>query len=242
MADERPVIVVGAGERPPDHLKETAKEARLVGVDQGAHWILRWGLVPERVLGDLDSLDERSRTYADSYGTPILQTDDELTRADLARVVDLLIEESPPRVVFTGCVGDRLDHVLALFAGMGRLAAAGIPVQLVERWGSGWVATPHHGVVVEDLAGETASFFPLSGEAKGVRLSGFDAGDAPPAVLRWPSDQLVGVRIVSDPAEVEVDVGALLVFVPRRELAEETRRGSMGGNPTFRLGTLERTE
>lgn len=242
MGDERTVIVVGAGERPPDHLKEEAKGARLLGVDQGAQWILRWGLVPERVIGDLDSLDKRTRDYTDSYGAPILQTDDELTRADLARVVDTLIDERPPRVVFTGCVGNRLDHILALFGGMARLAASGVETHLVERWGSGHVATPQHRVELEDLAGEQASFFPLSPEVTGLRLAGFDAGEEPPTRIGWPADHLVGVRIVSDPAEAEVETGALLVLVPRREGADGERARNQGGKPTFRLGTLERTE
>jgi thiamine pyrophosphokinase len=70
-AAERHVIVVGGGERPPDHVRAEAEEREILAVDAGAHWVLRWGLVPARVIGDLDSLDERSRTYADQYGAPI---------------------------------------------------------------------------------------------------------------------------------------------------------------------------
>lgn len=236
---DRHVIVVGGGERPPDHLKETAKTAELVGVDGGARWILRWGLVPARVIGDLDSLDERSRSYADGFGSPIERTEDELCRSDLARVVDRLVEEKPDEVTFTGCVGTRLDHVVSLFGSMGRLASSGVKVNLVERWGTGHVATPEHPVILEDMAAERATLMPLGPGAEGVLLSGFDAGDDPPETLVPPFDALTGVRIVSDPAEVILRAGLVLVVVPRLEAVDVPTRE--GGTPTYRLGTLERT-
>ncbi|MBW3581907.1 MAG: thiamine diphosphokinase [Euryarchaeota archaeon] len=235
------VLVVGGGERPPDHLKEAAKEAHLLGVDGGARWILRWGLVPARILGDLDSLDERTRTYADGFGAPIEKTPDEVHRSDLARVVDVLVGENPPEVTFTGCVGTRLDHVMALFGGMGRLAVSGVKTRFVERWGTGSVVTPEHPLSLPDLAAERATFMPLTPEVTGLMLSGFDTGDDPPTTLAPPFDGLCGVPIVSDPAEVEVESGAVLVVVPRREGVHPPEPRSKTGVPSYRLGTLERT-
>lgn len=241
MAPAR-MIVFGNGERPPDLLKEMAKDAELVGVDGGARWILRWGLVPHRVVGDLDSLDERTRNYTDGFGAPIEKTEDETNRSDLARVVDQIAADPPDEVVFTGCVGTRLDHVMGLFAGLGRLALAGVRVRAVERWGTAHVAAPGHDVVLADLAAERASFFPLTPAVDGLVLSGFDAGEDPPARIEPPFDGLAGVPIVSDPAEVSVASGAVLVIVPRREAPGGPAAAGKEATPTFRLGTLERTE
>jgi thiamine pyrophosphokinase len=238
VAKSRHVIVVGAGERPPEHVKAEAAEREILAMDAGARWVLRWGLVPGRVLGDLDSLDERSRAYADQYGAPIVTLPRALGRSDLSCVVDLLLAERPSSVVFTGCVGPRLDHTAALFNGMARLALAGIQARSVERWGTAHVAAPGLRVTLKDVAGERASFFPLAAQVVGAQLSGFDEVIVPDPLVP-PFDGLVGVPIVSDPAEVQVTSGALLVIVPRRGDAEDGAKGSV---PTFRLGTLERTE
>jgi thiamine pyrophosphokinase len=232
-------MLVGAGERPPDHLREQAEDLELVAVDKGAHWVLRWGLVPSRVVGDMDSLDKRSRDYADRYGTPLEAWEHKVGRSDLSRAVDSLLLSPPQRVVFTGCVGWRLDHVLGVFYEMARLALAGVPVRLVERWGAAQVAAPGVEVVWDSLAAERASFFPLSPVVRGLQVAGFDEADFPDP---WspPGPPLVGVPIVSDPAEVSVKEGALAVVVPRREDPDADSGSS--AVPTFRLGTFERTE
>ncbi len=235
----RGMIVVGGGERPPDHVREQAEDLDVVALDGGAHWVLRWGLVPTRVVGDMDSLDKRSRAYADRYGTPIDAWEPQVGRSDLSRLVDQLVTSPPVKVVFTGCVGWRLDHVMGLFHGMARLALTGVPVSLVERWGAAQVAAPGVEVVWANMAAERASFFPLSPQVAGIRLSGFDVAEVPDPLLP-PHDHLVGVPVVSDPAEVTVQEGALGVVVPRREDPDAQRK--QANTPTFRLGTHERTE
>ncbi len=234
-------LLVGGGERPPDHLREEAEHCELIAIDGGARWILRWGLVPHRVMGDLDSLDDRSRSYTDRYGAPIEQFGPKTTRSDVSLVVDRLLDERFGKVTFTGCVGTRLDHTLALFAGMARLALAGTEVHVVERWGTGHVATPDRSLALHDLQGERASFFPLTARVVVAAFSGFDAGPARPSLLEPPFDGLSSVPIVAARAEVAVAEGALLVFVARRESpdAEDAKRDP---KPTYRLGTLERTE
>ncbi len=235
-------IVFGNGERPPEFLKEVAQAdgVRLIGVDGGTRWILRWGLVPDVAIGDLDSMDDRTKAYADKFGAPIDQTDDEPNRADLARVIDRLIDEGAREVTFTGCVGSRIDLMFALFQGMARLALAGTQVHVVERWGSGHVATPAHRVELMEYVGESVSVFPLTADVDGLAISGVDAGETPPTAPRPPFDGLVGMPVVTDPAEVEVSHGAVLVLVPRKESADDPG-AEKGPTPTYRLGTLERT-
>lgn len=241
VAPEKEVLVMGGGERPPDHLRERAEQMQILALDGGTHWVLRWGLVPDLILGDLDSLDGRSRAYADRYGAPIERLASVVGRSDLSQVVDRLEKAHPPRVVFTGCVGTRLDHVMGLYQAMARLALAGIPVEMAERWGAAQVVTSKTPVVWEQLAGERVSLFPLSPRISGIRLTGFDEVQVPDP-LEPPCDALVGVPIVSDPAEASVQEGALLMIVARREDPDAGTKGSAGGTPTFRLGTHERTE
>lgn len=234
MGEAQPVVVVGGGERPPDHLRERAAEAELIGVDGGAHWILRWGLVPHRVLGDLDSIDERSRAYTSEYGSPIERLVGDGRRSDLALVADRLLEEGYRHVTFTGCVGHRVDHTLTLFAVMGRLALAGVEVHVVERWGTGHVVVPDKSIALDGLKGEQVAMFPLSPRVELMALTGFDVGEAVPSLIEPPYDGLGSVPISADKAEVAVSDGALLVFVPRLE-SPDAEEAQPHGMPTFRL-------
>lgn len=238
---EREVLVMGGGERPPDHLRDRAEQMQILALDGGAHWVLRWGLVPDRVLGDLDSLDERSRAYTDRYGAPIERLESPVGRSDLSQVVDRLETLRPPRVVFTGCVGTRLDHVMGLYHAMARLALAGVPVELAERWGAAQVVAPQTPVAWEQVAAERVSLFPLSPRVAGIQLSGFDEVHVPDPLVP-PYDGAIGVPIVSDPAEATVEEGALLMIVARREDPDVEGTGGSGGTPTFRLGSHERAE
>lgn len=82
---------------------------RLVAVDGGADAALALDLVPEQVLGDLDSLSQVARARLDPES--IIETPDQ-NRTDFDKALETV---AAPLALGVGFMGGRLDHELACY-------------------------------------------------------------------------------------------------------------------------------
>lgn len=185
-----------------------------IAADSGFDLARNLALVPDLLVGDLDSLQpskelrafpqERIRRYPREKG----ETDTQIG-------LRILWEMGYQRTVVAGGGGGRLDHllgVLALFLG--------------EKRPTSWYTSREQIQVVEgtqiitDCLGKTVSFFPLSGSVRGLSSQG----------LKWPLDGLewdcgdMGLSNVfsEDPCTVSVKEGRLLMV--RTLVGEEDAR------------------
>lgn len=108
VATNKPVILVGGAALEPDDLNILRSlSAIFVAVDSGAGPILEAGIVPEAVIGDLDSLSDAARaSFADRLHLIAEQDTTDFEKA-LTRV-------DAPVVIAAGFMGGRLDHQMAV--------------------------------------------------------------------------------------------------------------------------------
>lgn len=151
----------------------------VVGVDGGAAVCLRAGVVPDVVVGDLDSLDASALRELESRGVPIevFPSDKDLTDIDLA--FDVARSRGADRVLVTGAFAGRLDHTMAAVGSM--LRGADLAPMAVEPRMSAWVLTATHRDTLElEGPGTTVSMLAIAGPAI-VSSTG----------VRWPLDNAV---------------------------------------------------
>ncbi len=104
---DRLLAIVGGGTVDPDLLQElVARDVALVGADGGGNAIGAAGLVPEAILGDLDSLEDRA---AWEKRTRVIHVPEQIT-TDFQKA---LYSTSAPVTLALGMTGKRLDHTLA---------------------------------------------------------------------------------------------------------------------------------
>lgn len=107
LAFDRPLAIVGGGAVDPALLRElAARHVVLVGADGGADIIGDAGLVPEAIIGDLDSVRDRAGWEA---RTRVLHIPEQIT-TDFQKA---LYSTSAPVTLALGMTGKRLDHTLA---------------------------------------------------------------------------------------------------------------------------------
>lgn len=107
LAFDRPIAIVGGGAVDPALLHElAAKDVALIGADGGAEIIGDAGLVPEAIIGDLDSVRDRA---AWETRTKVLHIPEQIT-TDFQKA---LYSTSAPITLALGMTGKRLDHTLA---------------------------------------------------------------------------------------------------------------------------------
>ncbi len=181
-----------------------------IGADSGAELALAAGLAVDVVVGDMDSITERSLSDLTGRGAEIRRHPEakDATDLDLA-LAHALDEAGAAEIVVIGGGGGRLDHLLGNVA---VIAAAGSRAALT------WILEEATGHVVADrrtiemAAGTTFSAVPIGGDADGVTLQGA-RWPLEEAHLAWGSSLGVSNEAVATTVEVSLTSGTVLVIV-----------------------------
>ena len=181
---------------------------RLVAADGGADRLLALGAAPEAVIGDLDSISARAK--AAFAGRIYRVPEQDSTDFDKARRAI-----AAPFVLGLGFTGGRLDHGLAVLAGLVRQPAP--PCLLVSAREVTFAAPAE--IALDLPIGSRLSLFPMA------PVQGISEG------LRWPIDGLAfspgGVigtsNAVVGPVRLSFAVPGMLVIVPVSALAAVLR-------------------
>jgi thiamine pyrophosphokinase len=113
---DRPLAIVGGGSVDASLLHELAgRHVALVGADGGADTIGAAGLVPEAIIGDLDSLHDRQSW---ERRTRVFHLAEQIT-TDFQKA---LYSTQAPVTLALGMTGKRLDHTLAALSALHEVA------------------------------------------------------------------------------------------------------------------------
>lgn len=113
---DRPLAIVGGGAVDTGLLQELAgRGIALVGADGGGNTIGQAGLVPDAILGDLDSLEDRDGW---EKRTRVIHIPEQIT-TDFQKA---LYSTTAPVTLALGMTGKRLDHTLAALSALHEVA------------------------------------------------------------------------------------------------------------------------
>lgn len=116
LSFDRPLAIVGGGTTDIALLHElVAHGVALVGADGGGNAIGAAGLVPEAILGDLDSIEDRAGW---EQRTRVIHIPEQIT-TDFQKA---LYSTSAPVTLALGMTGKRLDHTLAALSALHEVA------------------------------------------------------------------------------------------------------------------------
>jgi thiamine pyrophosphokinase len=166
-----PLVIVGGGAVDPDSLRSIAPHATgFVGADRGGDLLMAAGIVPDAVIGDMDSVADRSAFPA---RTEIF----DIAEQDTTDFEKCLYSTEAPVTVALGMTGGRFDHTLAALHAVARHAATRRIILLDEHD----LAMGVDGDTSLDVgAGARVSIYPLGRTVFG-----------PSVGLRYPLDGLV---------------------------------------------------
>lgn len=177
-----PIVLLGGADLGPGELNILSKhEGVFVAADSGADHLLRAGLRPSAVIGDLDSLSDAARAaFSD-----VLHRVDEQETVDFEKALDRICA---PLIYGVGFGGGRVDHMLTALHVLGRNRDR--PVVLI---GAGEVTTciPSRGLTLDLPSATPISLMPL------------EAGTATLTGVNWPfTDQTVAPMGFTSPSNV----------------------------------------
>ncbi|WP_417584483.1 thiamine diphosphokinase [Pelagibacterium sp.] len=197
MVFDGPLLIVGGGDVDPEMLAALADMAvALVGADSGGDVLVAAGLVPDAVIGDMDSVTDTARFPST---TRVL----DLPEQDTTDFEKCLYSTLAPVTLALGMTGGRFDHTLAALHAV-TVHASERRIVLVD--GHDLAVGVAGSIRIKVGAGERVSIYPLGrtsfSGSKGLlyRLDG----------LEMVQGQTIGTsnRAVEDIVEIEVAPGA----------------------------------
>lgn len=207
------VVVTGGAPLDAAAVAAVPNGAYVVAADGGLDHALAAGLVPDALVGDLDSVSADGLAWATEHAAVHVHPADKLA-TDTELAVAWALTVNPSHLILLAGAGDRLDHTIAALGALGAPALDQLDA-VAAWWGADHVhvATPRRRVTFTDPPGTTFSVLAMHGPASGVTIAG----------ARWPLADvelppLVGWGVsnqVLEPAvHVSVAEGVLTVIIP----------------------------
>ncbi len=181
----------------------------IVCADGGDRHLEAVGVMPDVVVGDMDSIrDETLRHYEES-GCRAMRYPRRKDETDTELALKEAFALDPAEVWIWGAMGRRLDHTLANLSLLACGLKRGIAVKLVDSWCE--VFMVERKAVLDGRRGQTVSLFPVLQKAAGVTLRGFDY---PLTNAEMDPGRPCGIsnRLAADRGTIEIESGLLLVI------------------------------
>jgi thiamine pyrophosphokinase len=186
---------------------ETAAPLAVICADGGARHLDAAGIIPDLIVGDMDSLDSESLGYYEAKGCRIIRHLRQKDETDTELALHEAFRMEPAEVWIWGALGHRVDHALANISLLALGKQKGIEVKLIDEWCEVFLIDRR--TVIAGEAGQTVSLFPFAGPAAGITLTGFEF-PLRSAVMEIGRPYGVSNRLMADQGVIEVDSGCLL--------------------------------
>jgi thiamine pyrophosphokinase len=180
----------------------------LVAADGGALPLLRAGIPPRVVLGDMDSLDAASLLALAERGVELRRHPREKDETDLELALLYAAEAGAHTIDVLGALGGRWDHTLANVALLALPELRGLHTRLLD--GEQTLFLVREAATLLGRRGDTLSLIPLAGDAHGVTTAGL-LYPLVEATLSFERARGISNVLLDPPGNVSVREGLLLV-------------------------------
>ncbi len=166
------IVANGVMSHPGDLLNHSPAAGLLICADGGARHIAAARLVPDVIVGDLDSLDPALAEAWRGQGCEFVVHPKAKDETDLELAFLLALERGATELVVLGALGGRTDQLLANIQLLVLPAQRDVPARLID--GPEEICLFADELTVIGRPGDTLSLIPLGGDAVGVVTEGLE--------------------------------------------------------------------
>ncbi len=155
----------------PGHPPNLTAEDLVIAADGGSHHCRELGIIPDFLIGDLDSADPDLTALWEESGTKVIRYPTVKDQTDLELALMLAQEQGADEILVYGAAGGRLDMT---FGNLTLLAHPGLHIPATLICGSEEVhlIKPGEKLILKGLPGETLSLIPLDPDTTIVSARG----------------------------------------------------------------------
>jgi thiamine pyrophosphokinase len=214
MGDRMTAILVCSGSvREYSYYNKYFDKAQyIIGVDGGASHLRKFGIKPDILIGDFDSVNKEDFEYFKQLGTEIIKFPAEKDMTDTELAIEEASKKGYKNLVLIGAMGTRIDHTLANVFLLKPLLERGIKCIVVDEHNEVELIKDKVKLAKEDNL--KVSLIPVSERVEGVTTKGlyYPLNEA---TLEMGSTWGVSNEFSEDSAEVTIKKGLMLVIKAR---------------------------
>jgi thiamine pyrophosphokinase len=207
----RAIIIAGGQVGVGDGWKRWLQDGDwILGADGGAAQALIWGLTPQVVIGDMDSLPDEDRAVLIDRGSKFVEHPRAKDETDLELALAFAVAHGAEEIVILGALGGRLDHTLANVLLLALPSLQGVRARIVDGDQEAFLIRSGGSATLDGRPGDLVSLLPLAGDARGVKTRGLlwalDGDTLGLGFSRGVSNEMKDER-----ARIELEDGLLLI-------------------------------
>lgn len=182
----------------------------LIAANGGAQYCLAAGVLPEVVIGDLDSLDARSMEKLEHAGVKLIRHPQRKDYTDLELALRYALEANVDDILLLGVLGNRWDQTIANLMMLASIPYP--PIRMLD--GAQEIRVIHAGeeALIQGKRGDIVSLIPLRGEAQGITTQNLEyplRGES----LTFGSTRGISNVMLNKQAKVYLSEGMLLCTI-----------------------------
>ncbi len=192
-------------------LKRLLKESDfVVCADGGMNHLIKMNVLPNLVIGDLDSINKDALNFIKHNNIPVKKYSSVKDTTDTGLAMEYLIEENFDEITMVGVTGTRQDHTMANIFLLNELNKKGINGKIVDD--NNIIYLVEDCMEIDFVTDCFVSIIPITNEGINISLKGFYYNLCK-TEIPFGSTYGVSNRIVENKGEISIFKGKALVFI-----------------------------
>lgn len=194
-------------------IKNLAEEVDcILCADGGIRHLIKAGILPDLIIGDLDSIDDKTRKKIKKKSLQYIKFPTKKDKTDTELAIDYAIDNNAKEIILIGATGTRLDHTMANIMLLNKLVKLGVKGRIIDK--NNEIYLVNRQLSLEKKENTYVSIIPLLDDTLGVTLRGFEY-EVENLDFKISSTLGISNKIVKDKGYIKIDRGPCLVFVSK---------------------------
>jgi thiamine pyrophosphokinase len=214
------VVIISNGEvkNREFFMKLIKKSDYIIAVNGGSKHAKNFGLIPDLIIGDLDSISKEDYVYFQSKGSTFLRYDPIKDKTDVHLAIEHVMKSEFKEILLICVFGDRIDHIIANIFLLLKVVEARIKIKIIDEFNE-IILIQNFGKIKGNI-GDTVSLIPLTETVTGIQLTGLKYN---PKDGRLKMNDTLGISniLTKKVATIQINNGKLLVIKPNKRITKD---------------------
>src|SRR3989339_293634 len=179
----------------------------IIAADGGANYLHRYNIIPDILIGDMDSVEKDVFRKAQQNGVKIITYPAKKNETDSELAIQYAVDQGADEIFFVGFIGDRFDHVMANIGYISSLLTK-INIKIIHNNEDIYFVSKK--IVIHGKKNDEVSLLPFHADAKGVVTTGLQY-EPSHETLHFASTRGISNVMEKPSASIQLKKGILMV-------------------------------
>jgi len=207
-------LIVGNGEEADKRIIENIQYDYVICADGGLDKAKNYGIIPDSIIGDFDSVDVLLLKQYEEYNIPIIKFPSEKDYTDMELAIEFAVSKGYDSLVLTGATGTRADHTMGNIMLMEKYYYMGVNITIIDNNNEIRVISDNTDLFIDFREDFYISIIPVDDIIQGLNLEGFKYNLDNVNVERG-STLCISNQIAAENGRITLRKGTAILFISK---------------------------